>query len=845
MNIKKLIYSYTFAILCLTLATLAFLLYEFYPIRFLENRTYDLMSRSRSNSGQGSVVIVEIDADSVDQEADVFSLRDQVAELINQISRNGAEAIGLSLVFGQRTHSEVLEQIDSIQIVLRKDKRLKNTRAAREVDTLLSKAADQLTSDKKLVSAVRRARNIVLPFIFVETTSASDASGDISALLRINSIKTDAARQGREALSSDRRSSEANQIPVRQIIETNPEIARKAGSLGHLIIYIDSDGIVRWIPLLVQHRDRYFPSMSLQLAAKYSGVSFRSLFPEEADGEMQQMNIKETLIPTDSDYRMLIGFDAHTNRIPTYSIRDVLQGSLAPEVFKDKIVLIGSRSKIWTRAFQTPIDKAASPVEVMAASVDTIVSRSFVSRPPWVLHVEIGVVVYFCLFLLFVIPNVSLRIGGIILTITLFTWLLISVLLFFLGGIWVWMFSPILLTLSGFILAAYHKTTQHLRAERLEMNRTLGLSFQAQGLLDMAYEKFMQCPVEEKSVQELLYNLGLDYERKRQSNKAPNLYEKINSAGKFKDVQERIGQLSGKGRKTLLEGADSSPSSTVTVQLDSNVIAPTFGRYEILEELGQGAMGTVYLGKDPIINREVAIKTLKYNEVPEEELDEIKERFFREAEAAGRLSHPNIVTIYDIGEEHDIAYFAMELLDGKNLSDYCRKDNLLPVNRILGLLISVAEALGYAHRKGVVHRDIKPANIMLMADGQVKVADFGIARIVDASKTRTGLVLDTPYYMSPEQVAGKNIDGRSDLFSLGVVFYELLTGERPFESENLPTLMCAITECKYTPISELAPQVPSCCAWIVDQLLRKELDDRCESAEQLTESMRMCMAEMD
>jgi len=829
----------------LTLATLAFLLYEFYPVWFLEHRAYDVMSRARSNSGQGSVVIVEIDADGVDPEADVFSLREQVAELINQLSRNGAEAIGLSMVFRQKVHSDVLEEIDSIQLVLRKDKRLKNTRAAREVDTLLSKAADQLTSNKKLVTAVRRARNIVLPFILVETSSASEASGDISGLLKINSIKAASAQPERKPFSSNRRSNGANQIPARRIIETNPELARKAGALGHLNVGIDSDGIVRWIPLLVRHRDRCFPSMSLQLEAKYRGVSFRALFPENTDGEMRQLYIQETPIPTDSDYRMLIGFNANTNRIPIYSIREVLQGNMAPGLFQDKIVLIGIRSKIWTRAFQTPVNRNASPVEIMAAAVDTVVSRSFVSRPSWVLHVEIGVVVYFCLFLLFVIPNVSLRIGGIILTITLFTWLLISELLFVLGGIWAWMFSPILLTLSGFLLAAYHKTTRHLRAERLEMNRTLGLSFQAQGLLDMAYEKFMRCPVEETSVKELLYNLGLDYERKRQSNKALNIYEKINSAGKFKDVQDRIGQLSGKGRNILVEGAADSPSSTVTVQLDSNAIAPTFGKYEILEELGQGAMGTVYLGKDPMINREVAIKTLKYNEVPEEELNEIKERFFREAEAAGRLSHPKIVTIYDIGEEHDIAYMAMELLDGKNLSAYCRKDNLLPASRILGLLISVAEALGYAHRKGVVHRDIKPANIILMADDQVKVADFGIARIVDASKTRTGLVLGTPYYMSPEQVAGKNIDGRSDLFSLGVVFYELLTGERPFESENLPTLMYAITECSYTPISERAPQVPSCCVRIVDQLLRKELNERCESAEQLTEIMRICMTEMD
>jgi serine/threonine-protein kinase len=824
----------------LTLAILAFLLYEFYPIWFLEHRAYDLMSRARSNSSPGSVVIVGIDAESIDREAGVFSPRDQVAELINQLSRNGAAAIGLSLVFGRSAHSTVLEQIKSIQTVLRKDKLLKKTRVAGEVDNMLSEAADRLTSDKRLIRAVRRARNIVLPFIFAETSSSSDASGDISRLLKINSIAATSALQARKPFSSDRHSNEPNQSPVYRIIETNPELSRMAGALGHLNVFADSDGIVRWIPLLLRHQDRYFPSMSLQLAAKYRGISLRSLSLENADGEMQQLYIKSTRIPTDSDYRMLIGYDANTDRIPTYSIRDVVQGNFAPEAFKDNIVLIGFRSEIWTRTYQTPVYGTAAPVEIMAAAVDTIISRNFVSRPRWALYVEIGVVLYFCLFLLFVIPSVSLRIGGIILTITLFTWLLISVLLFILGGIWVWMFSPILLTLAGFLLAAYHNTAQNLRAERLEMNRTLGLSFQSQGLLDMAYEKFIQCPVEEKSVKELLYNLGLDYERKRQSNKALNVYEKIISAGRFKDVQDRIGQLSG---TAILEGAAASLSSTV--RMDNNIIAPTFGRYEILKELGHGAMGTVYLGKDPKINRDVAIKTLKYSEVPEQELNDIKERFFREAETAGKLSHSNIVTIYDIGEEHDIAYIAMELLDGEDLSVYCRKDNLLTVIRVLGLLTSVAEALGYAHRNGVVHRDIKPANIILMAGDQVKVADFGIARIVDASKTRTGVVLGTPYYMSPEQVAGKNIDGRSDLFSLGVVFYELLTGEKPFDSENLASLTYAISECSYTPISKLAPQLPSCCVRIVDHLLRKELNERCESAEQLAENIRVCMAEMD
>ena len=209
---------------------------------------------------------------------------------------------------------------------------------------------------------------------------------------------------------------------------------------------------------------------------------------------------------------------------------------------------------------------------------------------------------------------------------------------------------------------------------------------------------------------------------------------------------------------------------------------PTLGRYEITKELGKGAMGIVYLGRDPKINRVVAIKTLRFEEGTDEKtLKELKERFFREAQAAGNLSHPSIVKIYDAGEEQDIAYMAMELLKGNDLKKWCAKGSLLPVEKTLDYMATAAETLDYAHKNGVIHRDIKPANIMLLENGELRVADFGIARIQASSKTATGTVLGTPYYMSPEQIAGKKVDGRADLFSLGVTLYELLTGERPWK----------------------------------------------------------------
>jgi len=252
-------------------------------------------------------------------------------------------------------------------------------------------------------------------------------------------------------------------------------------------------------------------------------------------------------------------------------------------------------------------------------------------------------------------------------------------------------------------------------------------------------------------------------------------------------------------------------------------------------------MGTVFLGKDPRINREVAIKTLRYEEIDAEQIDEVKKRFFREAEAAGKLSHPNIVTIYDVGEDYEIAYMAMELLDGSDLAKYTRKENLLPTPEIVRIVSSVASALDYAHANGIVHRDIKPANIMILTNGEVKVADFGIARVMATSKTQTGVVLGTPSYMSPEQIAGKKVDGRSDLFSLGVVLYELISGEKPFNGDSIATLMYNITTTAPQAIRELSPAIPDAMAGIVEKLLAKDVEARYQTGKALADDLLACL----
>ena len=235
------------------------------------------------------------------------------------------------------------------------------------------------------------------------------------------------------------------------------------------------------------------------------------------------------------------------------------------------------------------------------------------------------------------------------------------------------------------------------------------------------------------------------------------------------------------------------------------------GRYEVVSELGKGAMGIVYLARDPVIGRMVAIKTIRASVGgDEEDTQEFRERFVREAQTAGILSHPNIVTIHDIGEDPDTqtSFIAMEYIEGKNVKSLLVEKTRFPFEQISEIVAEVAEALDYAHRKGIIHRDVKPANIIITTDGKVKITDFGIAKIASSNLTTTGQFLGTPNYMSPEQVSGSPVDGRSDLFSLGVVLYELLTNRKPFQGDNLTAISYKIVHEDFTPPAVLAPEVP-------------------------------------
>ncbi|MDH3768853.1 MAG: protein kinase, partial [Gammaproteobacteria bacterium] len=462
---------------------------------------------------------------------------------------------------------------------------------------------------------------------------------------------------------------------------------------------------------------------------------------------------------------------------------------------------------------------------------------------------ELALFLLLAAYLIFVLPR--LRVGMAAgMTALLLVVLVGGEFLFLLGeGIWLQLMAPAVFLGLGHAVMTIKRSrvTERLRlhseADNAESNKMLGLALQGQGQLDMALEKFSKCPMDD-GMAEVLYNLALDFERKRQFNKAGAAYSLVHQHDPaFRDVASRIKRSETMGNTVMLGmGPGSRPPSLL---LD-DVTKPMLGRYVVEKEIGKGAMGTVYLGRDPKINRVVAIKTIALSEeFDDDELQAAKDRFFREAESAGRLNHPDIVTVYDAGEEHDLAYIAMEFLKGDHLNKNTRPDALLETNNVLQIISRAADALDYAHKEGVVHRDIKPANIMYEPNGNdVKITDFGVARITDSSKTKTGIVLGTPSYMSPEQLSGQNVTGRSDLFSLGVTLYQLLTGQLPFRADSMATLMFKISNEAPTPLGVVRPDLPDTLAKIIERILDKDPDSRFQTGAEMAVALRECCTEL-
>lgn len=494
------------------------------------------------------------------------------------------------------------------------------------------------------------------------------------------------------------------------------------------------------------------------------------------------------------------------------------------------------------------------PVVALAHSVSSILQQDFFTRPAWAGLLENAILLLLVAYLGLLMPKLKAGLAAGCTAAIVSALLIAQTSIMASQAMWLKLTIPaVFLALGhGFMLLKRFNLTEKLKlsseAEGAESNKMLGLAFQGQGQLDMAFEKFRRVkPVDDKLL-DLLYNLALDFERKRQFNKAESVFKYIAEYNKdFRDVQSKVSRAKQLSETVILGGSAGHPGGgTLIMDATQQIEKPMLGRYQVDKELGKGAMGIVYLGKDPKIGRTVAIKTMALSqEFEATELEDVKSRFFREAETAGRLSHPNIVQIFDAGEEHDLAYIAMEFIKGHDLTRHIKANNLLPVAEVMKFVADAADALDYAHTNGVIHRDIKPANMMLVESTKtIKLMDFGIARLSDSSKTKTGMVLGTPSYMSPEQLSGKKVDGRSDLFSLGVTFYQLLTGSLPFHGESMATLMFKIANEPHVIATVVRPDLPESLNAIIDHALKKNPDERYQRGAEFSRDIRTILKNM-
>lgn len=642
-------------------------------------------------------------------------------------------------------------------------------------------------------------------------------------------------------------------LPASMVATPIATLMQTTAAVGHLNATPDVDGAVRQEALVLHYFDAFYPSIALRAAALSLNLKPADIQVKLGEG----ISMGGLELQTNPQLMLYPQFYADRDGEPAFktdSAFDVMAGKIPADKYKDKIVLIGTTAAGTGESFATPVSPSTAPVVMMAHSISSILQAQYFVRPSWGRWVEIGLFLLTTAFLALAVPRLSAGLAAGI------TGALVVALIgteYFLlagSGLWLKLVVTALFAVSGYgvMLLKRFNLAEKLKfaseTESAESNKMLGLAFQGQGQLDMAFDKFKRVkPVDDKLL-DLLYNLALDFERKRQFNKAEAAYQYIFSQNKaFKDVEVKLNRAKKLSETVILGGgAMGATTGGGTMIMAGGGEKPMLGRYQVEKELGKGAMGVVYLGKDPKIGRMVAIKTMALSqEFEADELKDVKDRFFREAETAGRLSHPNIVSIFDAGEEHDLAYIAMEFVKGGDLTRYIKPQNLMPISEVLRLMADAADALDYAHSNSVVHRDIKPANMMLLDEGKViKLMDFGIARIADSSKTKTGMVLGTPSYMSPEQLSGKKVDGRSDLFSLGVTLYQLLTGSLPFQADSMATLMFKIANEMHGSPLIVRPDLPPEMAAIIDRALAKNYEQRYARGNEFARELRDVMRKL-
>lgn len=804
----------------------------------LERRFYDFASLASSRLPSERIAIIAIDDQSIANIGRWPWPREVHADLIDQLSAAKAKTIAHTAFFFEPQTDRGLTQLRALRDQL--DGTAPGAALLPDLGAVsrqrllgfISEAEQRLDADARLVASMARAGNVIVPSVFTLGEPLGRPDAPLPAFAQ------------RSALADD----SGFGLPAQRTQQPLPALGEAASGVGHLNQIPDADGAVRQEALLVDFDGFAVPSMALSVAAHSLnlGMADIRLWPGEG------VQLGPTRLQTDESARLLPQFYADRDGKPAFAVDsfyDVVSGRIPASKYADKVVIIGATAAGVGTLFTTPVSPAMSPAAILAHVTSSIVNGHFIAQPAWGGLAVLGVLLVVVAHLVVLLPRLSAAAGAAV-TGGLFVLLLgAQYQLLASASLWLQLVFPVALLLIGHLAL----TTRRFLAteagkikadeESAETNRMMGLALQGQGQLDMAFDRLRRVPPS-PSLMDNLRHLALDFERKRQFNKAEAVYEHMAKFDRTDaDVLARLQRAKNLSDTVMLGAGAAHPGGTLLIG-DGGVEKPMLGRYQVEKELGKGAMGVVYQGRDPKIGRTVAIKTLALSaEFEGTELADVRERFFREAETAGRLQHPNIVTIFDAGEEHDLAYIAMEFLQGHDLAAHTRDGQLLPVASVLSIGERVALALDHAHRQQVVHRDIKPANVMYdPATDSVKVTDFGIARITGSSKTRTGMVLGTPSFMSPEQLAGQPVDGRSDLYSLGVMLFQLLTGTLPLRGDSMAALVYQIANQPAPDVRERRPELPQELADILSKTLSKSPAQRYQTGLEIAADLRKTIA---
>jgi eukaryotic-like serine/threonine-protein kinase len=565
---------------------------------------------------------------------------------------------------------------------------------------------------------------------------------------------------------------------------------RVATRSGFLALEPDSDGVLRRASLWQFESGVMFPSLPLAIALQNPDFAAASHSGAEAAVYL-------------SSYAEL----------PRYTAAEVMDERFPASALAGRTVFLDAEPPLVAAAAQLPSGQYVTRSEIVAALLADIEQDQPVTGPAWVVALEWLAPALLAIVAVLYLPGRSRRDVLLLAVIVIVGLVLLEALLLAFGRVRLDLGRPAFIVASAGTLCWWFAASGRKAAVNAFKR---GTDFLAAGRLEPAFAEFRRCEPTE-SLATVMYKLSLAFEEQAKPERAEAVIEWMKRT-----------QNPAREKKFSLS--------------DSNGVPQRLGRYVIEKRIGRGAMGAVYLARDPRINRHVALKVIPIEkEFEDEELEEARLRFFREAESAGRLTHPNIITVYDAGEDKHLAYIAMEYLPGLQLTHFTDPKKLLAPKKALELCARTADALYYAHNQQVIHRDIKPANLLYdNRSDLLKISDFGVARLTDNNRTKTGIVLGTPMYMSPEQLGAEDLTGLSDLFSLGVTLYELLAGEVPFKATNIAVLMTKITSEDPVPVSNRRAGIPPSVDAVLAKALAKRPENRFTNGEEMAIALRNC-----